>query len=73
MCYNQADHVGQIISFLRLVCIKLQLKILNLCNAKEKIDENAVYACALLSVHTDTHGTKGKRGMISWMSDPANV
>ncbi len=38
-----------------------------------KIAENTVYACALLSAHTDTHGTKGKKGMISRMSDQANI
>ncbi len=38
-----------------------------------KIAENTVYACALLSAHTDTHGTKGKKGTISRMSDQANT
>ncbi len=42
-------------------------------HAKGKIAENTVYACALLSVHADTHGTKGKKGTISRMSDQANV
>ncbi len=37
-----------------------------------KIAENTVYACALLSAHTDTHGTKGEKGTISRMSDQAN-
>ncbi len=41
-------------------------------HAKGKIAENTVYACALLSAHGDTHGTKGKKGMISRMSDQAN-
>ena len=38
-----------------------------------KIAENTVYACALLSTHTNTHGTKGKKGTISRMSDQANT
>ncbi len=38
-----------------------------------KIAENTMYACALLSAHTDTHGTKGKKGTISRMSDQANT
>ncbi len=38
-------------------------------HARGKTAENAVYACALLSAHTDTHGTKGKKGTISRMSD----
>ncbi len=42
-------------------------------HAKGKIADNRVYACALLSAHTDTHGTKGKKGTISRMSDQANV
>ena len=42
-------------------------------HAKGKIAENIVYACALLSVHTDTHGMKGKKGTISRMSDQANT
>ena len=29
-------------------------------HARGKISENTVYACALLSGHADTHGTKGK-------------
>ncbi len=33
-------------------------------HAKGKIAENTVYACALLSAHTDTHGTKGKKGTL---------
>ncbi len=37
-----------------------------------KIAENTVYACALLSAHNDTHGTKGKKWTISRMSDQAN-
>ena len=37
-----------------------------------KIAENTVYVCALLSAHTDTQGTKGKKGTISRMSDQAN-
>ncbi len=42
-------------------------------HAKGKIAENTVYACALLSAHGDTHGTKGKKGMISRMFDQANI
>ena len=41
-------------------------------HAKGKIAENRVYACALLSAHTDTHSTKGGKGTISRMSDQAN-
>ena len=41
-------------------------------HAKGKIAGNRVYACALPSAHGDTHGTKGKKGMISRMSDQAN-
>ena len=41
-------------------------------HAEGKITENTVYACALLSAHGDTHGTKGKKGMISRMYDQAN-
>ena len=40
-------------------------------HAKEKIAENTVYACVLLSAHADTHGTKGKKGTICRMSDQA--
>ncbi len=42
-------------------------------HAMGKIAENTVYACALLSAHVDTHGTKGKKGTISRMSDQANA
>ena len=42
-------------------------------HVKGKITENTVYACALLSAHADTHGTKGKKGTISRMSDQANA
>ena len=42
-------------------------------HAKGKIMENRVHACALLSTHTDTHGTKGKKGTISRMSNQANT
>ena len=42
-------------------------------HTKGKITENTVYACALLSAHADTHGTKGKKGTISRMSDQANA
>ncbi len=37
-----------------------------------KIAKNTVYACALLSAQADTHSTKGKKGMISRMSDQVN-
>ncbi len=40
---------------------------------KGKMAENTVYACALLSAQADTHGTKGKKGTISRMSDQANA
>ena len=40
--------------------------------AKGKIAENTVYACVLLSAHTNTHDTKGKKGTISRLSDQAN-
>ena len=42
-------------------------------DAKGKIAENTVYACALLSAHADAQGTKGKKRMIFRMSDQANV
>ncbi len=42
-------------------------------HTKGKIAENTVYACVLLSMDADTHGTKGEKGTISWMSDRANV
>ncbi len=42
-------------------------------HAKGKIAENTVYACALPSADGDTHGTKGKKEMISRMSDQANM
>ena len=45
---------------------------ITLRHAKGKIAENTVYACALLSAQADTHGTKGKKGTISQMSDQAN-
>ena len=41
-------------------------------HAKGKIADIAVYACALLSAHIDTHGTKGKKGMVSRISKQAN-
>ena len=42
-------------------------------HTKGKIAENTMYACALLSAHADTQGTKGKKGAISRMSDQANA
>ncbi len=42
-------------------------------HAKGKNAENTVYACALLSTHVDTNGTKGEKGAVSRMSDQANV
>ncbi len=43
-------------------------------HVKGKTAENTAYACALPSAHGDTHGTKGKKGMIYRMSaDQANA